>query len=241
MPDKIFANPRLVAVYDFFDGQRRDLEHYLALVRELGAKSVLDVGCGTGSFACQLSELGYDVTGVDPAEASLNLARTKAHANSVRWISGDATSLPDMKVDVAVMTGNVAQVFLTDDEWETSLTAIRRALRPGGHIVFEVRDPARKAWLAWTRAKTFKRIDVPGIGEVEGWCDVINNTDELVSFRWTYVFHSDGETITSDSTLRFQSRDAIEQSLRRCGFKVRDMRDAPDRPGKEFVFIASRP
>ncbi len=210
MPDQKFTNPRLVGIYDHFDGQRRDLEHYVALVRELGVKSVLDVGCGTGSFACLLSELGIDVIGVDPAEASLNIARTKPHANRVRWILGDATSLPDMKVDLAVMTGNVAQVFLTDDEWETTLTAVHRALRPNGHLVFEVRNPARKDWLDWTREKTFNRIDVPGIGEVEGWCELINNTDELVSFRWIYVFHSDGETIISDSMLRFRNRDAIE-------------------------------
>lgn len=217
-----FANPRLVAM------------------RELGAKSVLDVGCGTGCFACQLSELGFDVTGVDPAEASLDLARAKPHAHGVRWILGDVTALPDMKVDVAVMTGSVAQVFLTEDEWETTLAAIHRVLSLRGHLVFEVRDPAKKAWLDWTREQTFNRIDVPGIGEVEGWCEVTDETEERVSFRWTYVFGADGQTITSDSTLRFRSRDAIERSLRKCGFVVGELREAPDRPGKEFVFIAGR-
>jgi SAM-dependent methyltransferase len=240
MPDKIFENPRLVEIYDYFDGPRADLEHYLALLEELGAKSVLDVGCGTGSFACMLGKLGYDVIGLDPAEASLNFAQSKPYASKVRWILGGVTSLPDLQVDVVVMTGNVAQVFLGDDEWEAALVGIHRALRPGGCLVFEVRDPARREWLQWTREKTLSSIEVPGIGKVDGWCNVTDESAELVRFRWTYNFHSDGETITSDSTLRFRKRDAIEDSLRREGFEVCEVRDAPDRPGKEFVFIAMR-
>ncbi len=144
-----------------------------------------------------------------------------------------------MSADLAVMTGNVAQVFVTDHAWEETLTATRRVLAPNGHLVFEVRDPAQKAWLDWTREKTYERINVPGLGSVEGWCEVTNVTNDLVSFRWTYAFESDGQVLTSDSTLRFRERDAIELSLEKTGFVVKEVRDAPDRPGKEFVFIAS--
>ena len=59
-----------------------------------------------------------------------------------------------------------------------------------------------------------------------------------MSFRWTYIFESDGEKITSDSTLRFRGRKAIEASLIKTGFNILDVRDAPDRPGKEFIFFA---
>ena len=83
------------------------------------------------------------------------------------------------------MTGNVAQVFLTEDEWENTLAAIHRVLSPGGHLVFEVRDPAKRAWLDWTREKTYARVNVPGIGEVEGWCNVTEEKEELVSFRYS--------------------------------------------------------
>jgi len=56
MPDQIFEHPRLVAIYDFFDGDRKDLDHYVALAKELKAKSVLDLVCETGCFASRLSE-----------------------------------------------------------------------------------------------------------------------------------------------------------------------------------------
>jgi hypothetical protein len=45
--------------------------------------------------------------------------------------------------------------------------------------------------------------------------------------------------ITSDSTLRFRSRVDVERSLESAGFVV-DEGDAHGRPGREFVFIASR-
>ncbi|MGM0924801.1 MAG: class I SAM-dependent methyltransferase, partial [Bacillota bacterium] len=76
---------------------------------------------------------------------------------------------------------------------------------------------------------------------VEGWVDVTNVQDSLVSFRWTYVFESDGAIITSDSTLRFRSLKEITKSLRDVGLSVEDVREAPDRPGREYVFIARRP
>jgi hypothetical protein len=55
------------------------------------------------------------------------------------------------------------------------------------------------------------------------------------------VFGADGQTLTSDSTLRFRERLEVEAQLVAQGYVVEDIRDAPDRPGKEFVFLARRP
>lgn len=125
MVDAIFAERRLAEIYDVLDDDRSDLDAYVALVGELGASTVVDIGCGTGTFACLLASRGMRVTGVDPAVASLDVARRKPGADQVRWILGDATALPPLAVDVVTMTGNVAQVFLTDEDWD------RRFARPG--------------------------------------------------------------------------------------------------------------
>lgn len=149
MPDAIFDHPRLAAVYDAFDGHRDDLDPYLDLADELAASVILDVGCGTGSLAVRLAARRRTVVAVDPAEASLEVARLKDGAAKVQWIHGDATALPALSADLAVMTGNVAQVFLTDENWERALRGIGAALRPGGHLVFETRRPGYRAWQEW--------------------------------------------------------------------------------------------
>jgi SAM-dependent methyltransferase len=236
----MFADPRLAAVYDTFDGDRDDLDAYAAMAEALGADRVLDIGCGTGTFACLLAGRGFEVTAVDPALASLQIARTKRFADRVTWIHGTASDVGDIQADFAVMTGNVAQVFLEDDDWLATLRAAHDALRSGGRLALEVRDPARRAWERWTPQATRRRRDVPGVGLVEAWTEVTDVALPMISFRHTYRFESEGAVLESDSTLRFRERFEIEAALRTVGFTVQEVRDAPDRAGLEFVFIAQR-
>jgi SAM-dependent methyltransferase len=241
MADALFEDPRLARVYDPLDPDRSDLHVYAAIVDEFGARSVLDIGCGTGTFACALAERGIEVTGVDPAPASLDVAQAKPGAGRVRWMRREAADLPPLQVDLATMTGNVAQVFLTDAEWDSVLRSAHAAVRPGGRLVFETRDPAAKAWREWNRADSLARADVPGTGVVEAWAEVSAVAGDLVSFRSSFVFEADRVTLTSESTLRFRRREEVAGSLLSAGFLLDDLRDAPDRPGRELVFIARCP
>jgi ubiquinone/menaquinone biosynthesis C-methylase UbiE len=240
VPDRIFDEPRLADIYDYLDSDRSDLDMYMSIARELGARSVVDIGCGTGTFACLLAKEGFEVVGVDPAGAMLGVARRKSSSDRVRWVHGVAADLPAMHVDLATMTGNVAQVFLEDHEWAETLNVVQRVLRPGGSLVFETRRPERKAWLEWNRDDSFERLEIDGVGEVETWYEVIAVSLPFVTFRGTIIFYSDGTELTSDSTLRFRSHDEIVASLEAAGFRVDEAREAPDRPGKEFVFLAAR-
>jgi SAM-dependent methyltransferase len=241
MPDPIFEQPRLAAIYDALDSDRSDLDVYVAIAEELGARRVLDVGCGTGTFALLLADRGFEVTGVDPASASLDVARAKPGSGRVRWMGGDAKSLPAIQVDLATMTGNVAQAIVEPSDWEGTLRAVYNALRPGGHRVFETRDPATRAGRDWNRAASLKVTEIEGVGAVESWVEVTEVIGPLVTFRWTGVFASDGQVMTSDSTLRFRERDEVEATLVAHGYVVEEVRGAPDRPGREFVFFARRP
>jgi SAM-dependent methyltransferase len=240
MADALFAIPRLAELYDPLEAGRGDLDAYAAMVDEFGARRALDVGCGTGVLALMLAERGVEVVGVDPAVASLEVACAKPGAERVRWVRGDTGALPPLQVELAVMTGNVAQVFVEDDEWTATLKAVRRALVPGGRFVFETRDPVREAWLGWNREETYSRVELAGVGVVEHWTDLLEVRLPLVKFKRTYVFAADGATLTSESTLRFRSRVEVEESLTQTGFVVDEVRDAPDRLGLEFVFIARR-
>ncbi len=236
MPDAHFAHPRLAPLYDAFEAGREDLPAYLEIIDALRPERVLDVGCGTGTLALRLARAGYTVVGADPAEASLDVARAKS--SSVRWLHAGAAELPALDADLAVMTGNVAQVFLTDADWAAALRGIRGALRDEGHFVFEARRPEFRGWEEWAGYNSGE-LDVPGIGLVERRFTLGEVRLPLVSFGYEFRF-TDGTVLTSESTLRFRSREEIEESLRTAGFDVLEVRDAPDRPGRENVFIAKK-
>ncbi|MEN2424149.1 methyltransferase domain-containing protein [Streptomyces rimosus] len=241
MADACFGHPRLAAIYDPLDPDRGDLDPYVRLAAEFGARRVLDIGCGTGVFALLLAERGVEVIGTDPARASIDVARAKPGADRVRWICGDATALPPLRVDLVTMTANVAQAISDPWLWQKTLRVAYASLRPGGYLVFESRDPARRAWEEWNRESSCKVTDIPGVGRVESWVELVEVSLPLVTFRWSYVFAADGQVLTSESTLRFRERSEIEGDLLSQGFVVDDIRDAPDRPGKEFVFLVRRP
>ncbi|MGW4380457.1 class I SAM-dependent methyltransferase [Kitasatospora sp. NPDC004531] len=241
MADECFTDPRLAALYDGLDPDRSDLLPYLDLAAELGARSVLDLGCGTGVLALLLAARGVAVTGVDPAAASVDIARAKPGGEGIHWICGDATALPPLRVDLVTMTANAAQEITEPAHWLATLRGVHGALRPGGHLVFETRDPARRAWEGWTRATTRQVADFPDAGRVEAWVELLDATGPLVTYRSHYVFAATGEHLTADSTLRFRERAEVADDLRTAGFDLREVRDAPDRPGREFVFLARRP
>ena len=238
VPDPIFDDPRLARIYDPFDPDRSDLYAYVDLAAELGTARVVDLGCGTGTLAVRLAAAGHDVVGIDPAGASVDVARGRPGARNVRWVVGTAADAPTGWADLVVMTANVAQVFLTDEEWAATLTHCRRTLRPGGHLVLEIRRPEARAWDEWALRYPTRTLDVPGVGLVTEDYALTGVALPLVSFRFTYTFHADGAVVASDSTLRFRGRDEVEVDLLAAGFETVDVRDAPDRPGREHVFVA---
>ncbi len=240
--DEVFGHPRLAAVYDALDPDRSDLLPYLDTAAEVGAMRVLDLGCGTGVLALLLAGRGCDVVGVDPAAASLAVARGKLGADQVRWIDGDASSLADADIgafDLATMTANVAMAIAEDAQWATALHALAAALRPGGHLVFESRVPAAHAWERWTREQTWHTADVPGEGRVEAWVQVSGINWPRVGITNNFAF-ADGTQLTSDSTLRFREREELAADLDHAQMDLLDVRDVPDRPGREWLFIARR-
>lgn len=242
MPDAIYDHPRVAAVYDPLDPDRSDLEEYAhVVIDELGAESVLDIGCGTGTFAVLLATRGVRVIGVDPAAASVAIARRKPGAGAVTWVDGTVDDLPPLQVDAATMTANVAQVFLSDEEWLATLRTARAALRPGGTLVFEARRPEDRAWERWTKEASHQVVAVPGVGDVEDWIEVTSVDGDLVTFDSPTIFHADGERIESTSTLRFRSREGIEQSIAAAGLEVLDVRDLNYAPGRSWLYLARRP
>ena len=131
MPCASYVDPRLAAVYDHLNPPGKEDGFYAALA---GAPPsiILDMGCGTGRFACQLAKLGHRVTGADPAGAMLGIARGREGGERVTWVETDAAGLHlATRFDLIIMTGHAFQVFLEDREIRAALGNLRRHLRTG--------------------------------------------------------------------------------------------------------------
>ena len=87
------------------------------------------------------------------------------------------------------MTGNVSNVFLTRQEWRTTLGGVRAALRPGGYLVFEVRGPGLRAVAEMEPRDYLCQARVCSRGGVfESWLEVTRVDGDLVSTRRTCPF-----------------------------------------------------
>jgi SAM-dependent methyltransferase len=213
-----------------------DDDFFLSVVNETPGARVLDLGCGTGRLALGLAAAGHLVTGVDPAAASLEAARNKAGSERVTWVEGSTDCLPDAAFDVAVMTSHVAQFFVTDDEWARALADLRRALVPGGRLVFDTRDPRARRWERWNPVESRDRVTVADGVEVMIWTEVTAVDSGVVTFVHHYTF-SDGDERRSEATLRFRSeeRGALHVGGRRLhrGAHLRRLAPRADRrPGR---------
>lgn len=243
--DLHYTDSRLVDLYDTDNPRGIDYDFYTQLAKEIKAKTILDLGCGTGLLTRELASYGWNVTGVDPASAMLSYAQSQPDSHLVTWIEGDSSVLATPNADLVIMTGNVAQVFLEDAEWLRTLQHIYGALASGGYVSFESRNPEARAWETWTPESSHERSQTPH-GELECWLEIVSVLDGKVHFRAHNVFTKTGETLVVDSTLRFRTEQEIRKSLERVGFQVQHIyggwrKEAFTNQSRMMVFVAQRP
>ncbi|HEX2125351.1 MAG TPA: ubiquinone/menaquinone biosynthesis methyltransferase [Thermoleophilaceae bacterium] len=158
---------RIAGVYDRMNSvmtagmHHRWRERAADLARVGPGSRALDVATGTGDLAIELARRGASVTGLDFAEAMLEVARAKAP--HVAFDRGDALALPyeDAAFD-AVTVGFGARNF---SDLDRGLCEMTRVVRPGGRVVvLEITTPAR-APLSWFFRLWFDRL-VPVLGRL---------------------------------------------------------------------------
>ncbi|SNY32595.1 class I SAM-dependent methyltransferase [Paractinoplanes atraurantiacus] len=208
-----------MAVYDAENVWGWDDDFFMAVLAERTSPRVLDFGCGTGRLAIAMAAAGHEVTGVDPARASLDAARRKPGAERVRWIEGSVEALPERSFDAALLTSHVAQFFVGDEEWSSALRALRRSLLPGGRLIFDSRDPVYREWERWNPTDSRRVIVLPDGGLVVAWTEVNDRNEGTISFTHHFAFTESDELI-SEATLRFRSEEELRADVEAAGFDV---------------------
>ncbi len=173
------------------------LEYFERVCADLGVeprvRSVLDIGCGGGLLAEELARLGCRVTGVDPSEASLAVAREHAAREGleISYLSGSGEALPvsDASFDIACCCDVLEHVR----DLERVLSETSRVLRPGGLYIYDTINrtiPSRLVMIKLFQDWSWTNFMPPNLHD---W-DQFIKPRELTEIMERHGLHSRGHT-----------------------------------------------
>jgi len=103
-----------------------------------GAKTILDLGCGTGKHDVCFKDLGYEVTGVDLSKTMLAQARKRAVTNKPEFLHGDIRSADlGRKFDIIISLFHAVSYQTTDNDLLAAFRTANRHLKDGSVFIFD--------------------------------------------------------------------------------------------------------
>lgn len=186
----------------------------------VGARRVLDLACGTGTYTIELARLGYEAWGTDLEPALIKRAQKKAADARVaaKFIAGDMRE-PDalgLLFDGLFCIGNSLAHLVEQNDLERALAAMRRVLRSPGRAVLQIVNFDRILALGDTelplierKGLRFTRKYMPQGEERLLFASVLEVTGEESTDRFE-----------NSVTLRPIRRSALERMLFEAGFEI---------------------
>ncbi len=199
---------------------RKVFEHYASNP----IKSVLDLGCGTGSHAIALSEKGYQVTGVDRSEKMLRVAQDKAQKRnrSIRLLQSDIQFLDTgATYDAVIAMFNVLGYLTTNQEIDNTMKSVHKHLNPGGLFIADVWfGPAVLAERPTERIKRISGRSGEIVRHARPILDILNQT---IQVNYTVSEAREGKVISEakeSHLVRFFFYRELEYTLGRNSFEL---------------------
>ena len=117
--------------------------YYLLLLSQQDAhpKSLLDIGCGTGTMAQLLAKEGFEVTGIDASPRMIGEAKRKAARSKLgpQFHEADATRFElGRRFDAALSYFDTLNNILEGARLQSALACVARHLEPGGSFIFDL-------------------------------------------------------------------------------------------------------
>lgn len=145
--------------------------------------TVLDFGCGDGTYACLMAKRGSTVTGIDISEIAVTKAKTRG-CPQCSFLTRDSIShdLTSSSFDLVVMMNSLH--CLTHDQRHKVLGQVRRVLKPRSHFFASVLSLAdesypRKEWRVISpgtfvddAGKLFHFFSAPELENELSWLDI---------------------------------------------------------------------
>ncbi|MFI6480458.1 class I SAM-dependent methyltransferase [Nonomuraea sp. NPDC050663] len=242
----MISDADVAALYDVLNpwdtDRRADSAHYTAMVMD--ARSVLDVGCGTGAMLHDARRRGHAgrLVGIDPDRHAMELARRR---DDIEWVDGVAAEATAWRgeFELVTMTSNAFMCLIADDEVRASLSAIHGALEPGGRLAFETRHIQSEEWKEWHSGNAEEVVDGTG-RRLRVSHSVESAVDGVVTMTET-TSEADGTAERVDrGVLRFFDEPELREFLEGAGFEVErlhgDFRGGPVTPASRVMVVVAR-
>jgi ubiquinone/menaquinone biosynthesis C-methylase UbiE len=228
--EDVFEGEFFASLYDCLNPWSISDEFYVEQAVASGGP-VLDLGCGTGMLACSLAAKNLNVTGVDPAEAMLRVARSRVDGDKVSWIRSDGQSLRlPQRFSFICMTGHAFQALLTDDDAVALLRTAAHHLNAEGSFVFETRNPAAQAWLSWTPEYSGRTVQSHRHGRVSLFYDAqADPASGIVTIGEHYHLLDQGVRRVGRNRIRFVDQEHLSRLLAKAGLAAIDWYGGWDR------------
>ncbi len=193
------------------------------------ARSLLEIGSGTGLHASRLAELGYDVTGIDMSTGMLEAAEARRAAldpgiaSRLKFTAGDARTFRlGKKFDAVISLFHVMSYQTSNEDLASALASAREHLNDRGVFIFDCwYGPAvLRQWPSVTTkelsddATLVKRVAEPVIHAETNVVDV--NYTVTVNDRVT----GGSEVLKETHNMRYLFTPEIELALESAGMKL---------------------
>lgn len=201
-------------------------------------KSVLDIGCGTGSFVVELCKKGLRCSGLDASQEMISVARKKS--KDVNFFTGDmADFLLKDKVDLVTAISSPLYMGNFDKSRRAScFSSVFKNLNTPGYFVFDILNFGN---FESCLAKKSRKFPITSKFEHEG---VSYNTSidyanpDKISLK---IFKSEGNSLVLEQVYERSDADVLKRELLAAGFS--DVYVTINKMGvhKDYLVFAAKP
>lgn len=212
-------------------------------------KTILDLGCGTGTLAIWLAEQGYRVTGIDASRAMVEHARRKAAwagQAGIEWKVQDARRLrlaKSQQYDLVIALNAVLSHLLEDNDLAAAFKSVGQIVKPGGLFLFELPTEYAMEHIWGYNRIAEVHDDLTWIWQHSWDPQTRCSTTDLTHFVQSPDQPTLYERFCETHIHRAYNQDEIEPLLAAAGLRLRDRigfgtLDAPTHDSTEIIYVA---